>query len=737
MEIPGSYIRADGSVTVGGFKHSGFRLQGTGPITILHRAEFTSGVIEINLNFAPTAVVTLTGSQNIYFGNIIENQGLFIWQGTGGCQFGGGAFNNRAGGIFDIQTDAPIYSPQGAGLPPSAINNFGVFRKSAGTGVTTIGGPSSVPVQINNSARAEVLVGRLNIGSGGTSSGEFFTQTGATLEFSNADSTYTFNNGSRFSGTGAWRGTGGNLVMNGGITSSGFELVAGRLGGNFTLLGSMVWTDGRMISVNITIPASSEFRMSGAAQKWLQSSAFNNDGRILFEGAGPLVLRQSAINNNAAGILDVRSDAAILSPQGEGLGPSSINNAGVFRKSASVGETLIGGQNSVPILFNNSGRMDVKSGVMNLGSGAAGNGIFFTEMGTKILFSNGACTFNNAAAFQGDGSWQGVGATLTMNGSISSDGFELLSGELNGDFTLNGKFTWLGGSMARNSGKMTVASGSVVTIAGSQDKVLNYGGQIDNLGTIVWDGAGQFVAIAPTINNRVGALFEMRSDARLVNPQGGGFPPGVFNNFGTVRKANGFGTSRIGGPDSVPIAFNNYGTMEIRSGALVLSSYAGSAESNLAISLSGETPLTQFGQLQVLETASLNGKIIAILAPGYHPPAGQTFQVLKATPRNGTFAQVITEPQNSGALLAAIYEPTAVLLSVGALRPAIELSTLRYSAGAFHLNITGSIGQSYVIEATTDFSSWNPIATNTFEQSLWQFIDPSVLPYRFYRARLQ
>jgi hypothetical protein len=167
---------------------------------------------------------------------------------------------------------------------------------------------------------------------------------------------------------------------------------------------------------------------------------------------------------------------------------------------------------------------------------------------------------------------------------------------------------------------------------------------------------------------------------------------------------------------------------------VALSSYAGSAESSLAISLSGGTPLSQFGQLQVLGSAALNGTISAVLAPGYNPTVGQSFQVLNAMPRNGTFSQITTEPANSASLFTATYQPTAVLLSVSALRPTIDLGSLRFGAGKFQLNLTGSLGQTYVIQATTDFTSWNSIATNTFEQSVWQFIDPSALPYRFYRA---
>ena len=55
----------------------------------------------------------------------------------------------------------------------------------------------------------------------------------------------------------------------------------------------------------------------------------------------------------------------------------------------------------------------------------------------------------------------------------------------------------------------------------------------------------------------------------------------------------------------------------------------------------------------------------------------------------------------------------------------------------FSVKIQGIDGVNYVIEATTNFSNWTPVQTNSPVGGLLQFTDPKMtnLPYRFYRVR--
>jgi hypothetical protein len=68
--------------------------------------------------------------------------------------------------------------------------------------------------------------------------------------------------------------------------------------------------------------------------------------------------------------------------------------------------------------------------------------------------------------------------------------------------------------------------------------------------------------------------------------------------------------------------------------------------------------------------------------------------------------------------------------------PTIQLGKLHASTiGPFKMTITATGVPRYVIESTTDFSTWTPLLTNvTSPYEFWDFTAPGH-PYRFYRAR--
>jgi uncharacterized delta-60 repeat protein len=80
-------------------------------------------------------------------------------------------------------------------------------------------------------------------------------------------------------------------------------------------------------------------------------------------------------------------------------------------------------------------------------------------------------------------------------------------------------------------------------------------------------------------------------------------------------------------------------------------------------------------------------------------------------------------------------------LAVEPTAPPIILTSdgsLGFHAPGFGFNIAGLIGQTVVVEGSTNLSNWLPLQTNVLSTSHWLFTDPSPtpLPWRFYRARL-
>jgi hypothetical protein len=56
--------------------------------------------------------------------------------------------------------------------------------------------------------------------------------------------------------------------------------------------------------------------------------------------------------------------------------------------------------------------------------------------------------------------------------------------------------------------------------------------------------------------------------------------------------------------------------------------------------------------------------------------------------------------------------------------------------GSFHVQFSGVVGQTYVLESSTDLLNWTPISTNTPVDVPFTLVDPaaSAAPYRYYRV---
>lgn len=86
----------------------------------------------------------------------------------------------------------------------------------------------------------------------------------------------------------------------------------------------------------------------------------------------------------------------------------------------------------------------------------------------------------------------------------------------------------------------------------------------------------------------------------------------------------------------------------------------------------------------------------------------------------------------SNALVGVVSSP-AVLTVISP----ITNSAPSYASNQFGFNISGTAGNSFVVEVSTNLQTWLPLVTNTFGTNAFQFIDPgsATNPLRFYRTR--
>jgi hypothetical protein len=118
---------------------------------------------------------------------VLKNEGVFAWQSgfidlgdnLFGVTVGGATIDNVAGAVFDAQNDSSIVTNN---IGTDLFINDGTFKKSAGTGTTTIG------VTFNNTGTAEVDSGTLALTGAVTGSGELRIGDGAQLELGRATS---------------------------------------------------------------------------------------------------------------------------------------------------------------------------------------------------------------------------------------------------------------------------------------------------------------------------------------------------------------------------------------------------------------------------------------------------------------------------------------------------------------------------------------------------------------------
>ena len=91
---------------------------------------------------------------------------------------------------------------------------------------------------------------------------------------------------------------------------------------------------------------------------------------------------------------------------------------------------------------------------------------------------------------------------------------------------------------------------------------------------------------------------------------------------------------------------------------------------------------------------------------------------------------------NGGATTSAV-----VTLTVNLYPPTINSGIFSFNGG-FNLNLSGTPGYTYILEATTNLlpiGNWLPIATNTLSTNgVWSFTDSTAtnFPFQFYRLKL-
>ncbi len=652
-------------------------LSGSGTLTVFNGGNLVGGVQSGSGLTRLIGTSVIGGLFQLDDGRTVENNGWLNWS-SGSIALGAndpdavthsGTLTNVAGATFYVTANGRIANPV-AGA--SHFANAGVTAVFAGTGETDI------DAFVDNPGFIQVQSGTLSLNGGGSSDGAhlYVTSgavvqfgglpgdmpggtfsiasgpyaagstaiTGATLDVSTASGAM-FVNQLRLTAGALLLGSQGNAVVQGALLQSGGLLRGSEL---LAVYGGAALTGGAQSGPAITrlIGTSvigGSFQLDGGRtvenDGWMNWSSGNI---TLGTGDAAAVTHAGTLANVSGATLYVTADGRISAP---GVGSGVVNNAGVIAVFAGAGRT------DIDAVLNNTGGLQVQSGVLSLNGGGTSNAgnlyvaptavlqfgtVPSTGLGGSFNFTGGPYVAGNTMVQAGTVDLSAVSG-VSFGQSLSLTGGSL---ELGGNFPFTDGFTQSGGVLsgtgylyvtrpAQLSGGVETGSGRTALLAGGaiQGAVQFDGGRsIENDGTLTWSGApitlgGGDVAAAThsaTLINAVGAVMEIQGNGTI---NGAGFPGlGVISNAGTILQQGGIGTT------TVFATLYNSGVVVVTAGTLALEQSVvgagtflldGAATLDFAAAVTGGATLSFLhagGTLEVDTTGSFGATIAGFMA---------------------------------------------------------------------------------------------------------------------------
>ena len=560
---------------------------------------------------------------------------------------------------------------------------------------------------------------------------------------------------------------GSTLTGSSTLTTTILNFNSGTLGGSqvVTVLSQMNWAGGTMIGTGRTvIPLGAALNVAGAGGVMMTTRTLENGGTVLWT-SGDFNFGSGAVFTNRAGALFETRGTGGFRHVGGPIG--RFDNAGTFRKSLNTG-TL-----DASVSFNNYGAVEIQTGTLLLVVGGTHTGTFDVPAGTTLYLA-GVHDASVGSSITGAGNFTVNGGTATLAGLVQVSGLNFFDGgtvNLNGNYictnntltiagatanfngsgtvtptvlnfssgTLGGsqvvtvlsQMNWAGGTMI-GTGRTVIPLGAALNVAGAGGVMMTTR-TLENGGTVLWTSGDFNFGSGAVFTNRAGALFETRGAGGFGHVGG---PIGRFDNAGTFRKSLNTGTT----PVDPSVNFNNYGAVEIQTGILAASGgYNSTANSLLTCALGGTTAGAGYGRLAVAGTVTLNGALRVTLTNGFLPTTNDTFTVLTAGTRNGTFAN-FHYPSNAVTMQMS-NSPNSVIVRVSEVLvvPQPVLLPPEISGPDILLSWTALSNITYRLEYETgpSFTNWTGLPGDiTSLSNLASKLDALTSSNRLYRVRV-
>ena len=549
-------------------------LGGAGTVTVHGTLNWTGsgsslgdGATDGTTVIASDGTLAISGSGDRYLqgvsGYTLRINGTANWTGTTDLRPYNSTIEIGSGGKLDAKTNQSIFPLGGTTL--LHVLAGGTLTKSAGAGTTTLG------VELDNDGTTSVSAGTLDLGGGGTASGQFSIANSRVLNFNN---TFTLGTGSTIAGTGTV-GINSAVTVNGAhsIPASITTNLDGTLGGagTVTVHGTLNWTgsgsslgDGATDGTTV-IASDGTLAISGSGDRYLQGVSgytLRINGTANWTGTTDLRPYNSTIEIGSGGKLDAKTNQSIFPLGGTTL--LHVLAGGTLTKSAGAGTTTLG------VELDNDGTTSVSAGTLDLGGGGTASGQF-SIANSRVLNFNNTFTLGTGSTIAGTGT-VGINSAVTVNGahSIPASITTNLDGTLGGagTVTVHGTLNWTGSGSSlgdgATDGTTVIASDGTLAISGSGDRYLQgvSGYTLRINGTANWTGTTDLRPYNSTIEIGSGGKLDAKTNQSIF-PLGGTTLLHVLAG-GTLTKSAGAGTTSI----NVPV--NNDGTVDVASGKLQL-----------------------------------------------------------------------------------------------------------------------------------------------------------------------
>jgi hypothetical protein len=536
------------------------------------------------LNSAGATLTIVGGTQSFDF-LAADSSGTFANQGTmvvadgtgatliwnwfsnsGSVEVKSGTLHLGAGGIVtgSVVVDA------GATLLLGANFNYDAFQFSPSaslSGAGTVDFDSGVAAYFASGANYDVT-GTTVINSGGNANANVVFEQGSTVQ---AVGALTIQTGVINFGTGSTI-TPVSLTQSGG-TLTGPDTV--------TVSGLTTWIDGTMSGAGTTVAAGGLLlgvADGGRHYEVLNARTFINSATANWVGSGEIDLFNGGTFINQAGAtFDQQNDDTIWTDIGVALYPGGLFvNQGSFLVDAGSGTA------GMQAPFNNSGTVEIRSGIWELSGNGSATGTFTVDAGTTFklnkfynggtpptILGPGTVTLidgsNTAPGLITGGpvtiptktqSFFRVDGNVTVSSLAMTDGYLVVAGTL----TVTGPMTWTGGYIV---GPGTVRALGGLQIGANDGNTGHYealcGVTLINAGTgVMYDSFAQ--QFGSTFVNQAGASLTIGSDGTWSSD--GSI---ALVNAGSITKTAGTGTSVLSF-----VSLLNSGSVAVSSGTLDL-----------------------------------------------------------------------------------------------------------------------------------------------------------------------